>query len=150
MLTTIPWRAVASLYSYVYFSPKHLGEGQFYLVTVADKDGKSFDGGSTYRLNVPANPPVRLYWSATVYDRATHALIRDMPSSAISSFTPRLAKNADGSVDVYFGEKAPAGKESNWVTTKADGGFEVMFRFYAPNKPLFDKTWKLPDIELMK
>ena len=135
------------LYSYVYFSPKHLGEGQFYLVTVADRDGKSFDGGSTYRLNVPANPPVRLYWSATVYDRATHALIRDMQSSAISSLTPRLAKNADGSVDVYFGAKAPAGKESNWVPTKADGGFEVMFRFYGPNKPLFDKTWKLPDIE---
>jgi hypothetical protein len=23
----------------------------------------------------------------------------------------------------------------------------VMFRFYGPEKPLFDKTWMLPDIE---
>jgi hypothetical protein len=49
-----------------YFSAKHLGQGQFYLMTISDKDGHSFAGGSTYRLNVPANPPVKLYWSATV------------------------------------------------------------------------------------
>ena len=50
------------------------GAGQFYLMTIKDKDGKDFDGGETYRLNVPANAPVNQYWSATVYDRATHAL----------------------------------------------------------------------------
>jgi len=26
----------------------------------------------------------------------------------------------------------------------------VVFRFYGPEKPLFDKTWKLPDIEKVK
>ena len=67
-------------------------------------------------------------------------------SSAVST-TPGLQKNADGSVDLYFGPKAPAGKESNWVPTDANGKFEVLFRFYGPQKPLFDKTWKLPDIE---
>jgi hypothetical protein len=50
-------------------------------------------------------------------------------------------------VDVYFGLKAPPGKESNWIPTSADGGFEVLFRFYGPEQPLFDKTWRLPDIE---
>jgi len=137
-------------YSYAFFSPKHLGEGQFYLMGIADKDGKPFDGGRTYRLNVLANPPVRLYWSATVYDRATHAFIREMPSSSASSLTPGLTKNADGSMDIYFGPKAPAGKESNWVPTKSGGRFEVLFRFYGPEKPLFDKTWKLGDIEEVK
>ena len=77
-------------YSMGYFSPKHLGAGQFYLMTIVDKAGKPFDGGRTYRLNVPANPPVKLYWSATVYDRATHALIRDLPWSSRSSNTPGL------------------------------------------------------------
>ena len=134
-------------YSYAYFSPKHLGKGQFYLMNIADNDGKPLDGGKTYRLNVPANAPVKLYWSATVYDRATHAFINEMPKLACSSLTTGLIKNADGSVDVYFGPKAPAGKESNWVPTKSGGGFEVMFRLYGPEKPLFDKTWKLPDIE---
>src|SRR5580765_5467303 len=60
-------------YSYAFFSPKHLGEGQFYLMGIADKGGEPLDGGSIYRLHVPANAPVKLYWSATVYDRATHA-----------------------------------------------------------------------------
>ena len=96
---------------------------------------------------MPANAPVKQYWSATVYDRATHALIRDMTWSGRSSKVPGLQKNADGSVDIYFGPKAPEGKEPNWVPTKADGKFEVMFRFYGPEKPVFDKTWKLPDIE---
>jgi hypothetical protein len=134
-------------FSYAYFTPKHVGAGSSYLLTIADKDGRLLDGGTNYRLTVPANPPVRQYWSATVYDRATHAPIRNARWPSRSSQTPGLQKNADGSVDIYFGPKAPAGKESNWVPTNADGGFEVLFRFYGPEKPLFDKTWRLPDIE---
>ena len=64
-----------------------------------------------------------------------------------SSQTSGLKKNADGSVDLYFAPKAPAGKESNWVPTDPNEKFEVLFRFYGPQKPLFDKTWRLPDIE---
>jgi hypothetical protein len=135
------------VFSFAYFSAKHLGAGQFYLMTIKDKEGRSFDGGSTYRLTVPANAPVKLYWSATVYDRTTHALIRNSARSSRSSQAPELQKNADGSVDLYFGPRAPAGKESNWVPTSAGGTFEVLFRFYGPEKPLFDKTWRLPDIE---
>jgi hypothetical protein len=135
------------VYTMAFFSPKRSGAGSFYLMAIKDKQGRPFDGGSTYRLSVPANAPVKQYWSATVYDRATHALIRDMKWSSRSSQTPELQKNADASVDVYFGPKAPAGKECNWVPTKAGGQFEVLFRFYGPEKPLFDKTWKLSDIE---
>ena len=61
-------------YSIAYFSAKHLGEGQFYLLSVRDRAGQPLDGGGTYRLVVPAQVPVRLYWSVTVYDRATHAM----------------------------------------------------------------------------
>jgi hypothetical protein len=116
-------------------------------MTIKDKAGRSFDGRSTYRLTVPAKAPVKQYWSATAYDRATHALIRNQPRSSRSSQNPDLQENADGSVDVYFGPKAPAGKEPNWVPTHAQGKFEVLFRLYGPEKPLFDKSWKLPDIE---
>jgi hypothetical protein len=137
-------------YSLAFFSPKHLGAGQFYLMTFKDKAGKPFDGSGTYRLHVPPNAPVKQYWSATIYDRATHALIRNLPWSSRSSQTPGLQANADGSVDVYFGPKAPGGNESNWVPTSASGKFEVLFRFYGPEKALFEKTWKLPDIEEVK
>ncbi|MCV7362665.1 DUF1214 domain-containing protein [Mycolicibacterium neworleansense] len=135
------------LYSFIYFSAKHLGQGQFYVMTIADQQGEPFDGAATYRLRVPADPPVSLYWSATVYDRATHALIRDLPWGSRSSHRPDLVTNPDGSVDVYFGPSAPEGKESNWIPTKSGGRFEVLFRFYGPKPALFDKTWALPDIE---
>jgi hypothetical protein len=45
--------------TFAFFTPKHLGEGQFYLMTVKDKNGQSFDGSKNYRLTVPANAPVR-------------------------------------------------------------------------------------------
>ena len=83
-------------FSFAYFSAKHLGAGQFYLMAIRDKDGLSFDGASTYRLTVPPKPPVRLYWSATAYDRATHALIRDQKWSSRASTTTGLQTNADG------------------------------------------------------
>jgi len=117
-------------------------------MTIKDGHGLEFDGGNTYRLNVPANAPVRQYWSATVYDRRTHALIRDMPRSSRSSQDPDLKKNRDGSSDIYFGPKAPDGKEANWIPTNPNGKFEVLFRLYGPEKALFDKEWRLPDIEL--
>ena len=85
-----------------------------------------------------------------MYDRATHALIREMPWSSRGSNPPGLMKNADGSMDLYFGPKAPAGKESNWVPTNPSEQFEVLFRFYGPEKPLFDKTWELGDIAEVK
>jgi hypothetical protein len=136
-------------YSFAYIGIKRLGAAQFYLISIKDKDGNAFDGAKTYRLTVPANPPVEQYWSATAYDRASHALIRDMPRASRSSQIAELQKNPDGSLDVYFGPAAPAGKESNWVPTKSGGDFEVMFRAYAPTKAFFDKSWKLPDIEKM-
>jgi len=138
------------LLSFIFFLPKRMGEGQFYLMAIEDKEGNTLDGSKTYRLNVPANAPVRQYWSATLYDRETHALIREMSHAARSSQSPGLQVNTDGSVDLYFGPKAPAGKESNWTPTDPNGEFEILFRFYGPLPPLFEKTWVLPDVEPVK
>jgi len=137
------------IYTMAFFSPKRSGVGSFYLMTIKDAAGNAFDGGNNYRLRVPPNAPVKQFWSATAYDRATHGLIRNLPRSSRSSQSPGLQKNSDGSVDVYFGPKAPEGRDSNWVPTSAEGKFEVLFRFYGPEKPLFEKTWKLPNIEAM-
>src|SRR5678816_3650389 len=95
-----PTDARAVTYSMAYFSAKHLGTGQFYLMTIKDKAGRRLDGGKSYRLTVPANAPVKLYWSATAYDGATHALIRNTSWSSRGSNTPGLLKNADGSVTI--------------------------------------------------
>ncbi len=137
-------------YTYAYIAIKRLGAGQFYLISIRDKDGTAFDGSESYRLTVPPDVPIEQYWSVTAYDRQTHALIRNMPRPSRSSQIPELQRNSDGSIDVYFGPAAPAGKETNWVPTDPDRGFELMFRLYAPKKEFFDKVWKLLDVEKLK
>ncbi len=137
-------------YSYAYFSPKHPGAGQYYLITIRDKGGNFFDCNKSYHLHVPPKAPVNQYWSVTVYDRETHGLIRNAKVLSRSSQSKGLNLNADGSVDIYFGKSVPAGKENNRIETGTGKNFEVMFRFYGPEKPLFDKSWKLPDIEEVK
>ena len=145
--SSYPTDGRGTTYSMAFFCPKHSAAGSYYLMATQDQRGKPLDGGSTYRLNVPPNVPVKQYWSATVYDRATHGLVRDVARASRSSQSPGVAVNADRSVDLYFGPAAPPGKESNWIPTSARGEFEVLFRFYGPDKSLFDKVWRLPDIE---
>jgi hypothetical protein len=133
-------------YTYAYVAIKRLGAGQFYLISIRDKDGNPYDGSRTYRLTVPPRVPIEQYWSVTAYDRQTHALIRDVPRPSRSSQIAEMQKNADGSIDVFFGPAAPAGKESNWVPTDPRRGFELMFRLYGPKKEFFEKSWVLPDV----
>jgi hypothetical protein len=140
----------AVMYHMAYFSPKVLGAGQFYLVNISDRAGKPLVGSKSYRLTVPTNAPIVQYWSATLYDRETHALIRGMSRPSLASNDTAVKKNDDGSTDIFFGPKAPEGKETNWVPTDTKGKFEVLFRLYGPKKELFEKKWRLPDVEEAK
>jgi hypothetical protein len=133
--------------SIAFIGIKHLEAGQLYLMTLKDKDGKALDKTSSYHLTVPAKAPITQYWSATTYDRASHAFIRGMERFSRSSQNPDLQVNCDGSVDLYFGPRNHDGEETNWIPTSGEGRFEVLFRFYGPEEPLLEKTWKLPDIE---
>ena len=87
--------------------PKTPGVGQAYFSTYHDKDGHALDGGKSYRLHVPPNAPVNLFWSVTLYDIDTRTLILNEEQIADRSSRQDLVKNADGSVDIYFGSTAP-------------------------------------------
>ena len=124
------------------------GAGTAYLTTFRDNNGSYLDGGKAYRLRVPANPPVKRFWAVTAYDPATRGLLDaggNVNKSVGSLDDPEV--NADGSVDVYFGHKAPKGKEKNWVPTNDKKGFFLVFRFYGPLEGYIDKSWVLNDLE---
>lgn len=89
-------------------------------------------------MHVSANVPVKEFWSFTVYDVATSALFRNSERLAVSSLSKDLQKNPDGSVDIYIGPKAPAGKEANWVYTAPGKNWFPWFRFYGPEKAAED------------
>jgi len=124
--------------------------GQAYLGSYFDNTGNWLDGGKNYTLNVPANPPAVNFWSITIYDVATRCLIDNPQKNADLSSRKDLIKNADGSVDLYFGPKAPAGKEKNWVQTLPGKHWFTYMRFYGPTQAYFDKSWKMDDIKEVK
>ena len=128
----------------------HPSNGQRYLEAFKDRDGNWLDGAKTYRLHIPANVPVKQFWSVTIYDNLTRSLTMNRANrSAITSYDS-IKLNEDGSADLYLGPTAPACQESNWVDTSASRGWFAWFRFYAPTQPFFDKSWQLPDFELVE
>lgn len=126
------------------------GVGQAYLGSYRDKDGHAFDGGKSYRLRVPPNPPARQFWSVTVYNIPERATIRNQQRRSDRSSRQDLIENKDGSVDIYFGPVAPEGFEKNWIPTVSGEAWFAYFRLYAPLEPYFEKSWPLPDIESMR
>jgi len=84
---------------------------------------------------------VSQFWAVTVYNSETAALFLNLTRPTLDSLDKGMRKNADGS---------PAGQESNWIYTPAEKNWFPWFRFYGPEKPLFDKSWNMPDIEMVK
>jgi len=122
-----------------------------YLATAQDKDGNLFEGGKTYVLNVPKDVPINKFWSLTIYDMETWAFIytpEERPGLS-SRDREKMKINADGSVTLYVGPKAPKGYENNWIPTAGKAPY-FMFRFYGPEEAFYNKSFKLKDVELVK
>ncbi|MBU2571737.1 MAG: DUF1254 domain-containing protein [Gammaproteobacteria bacterium] len=127
------------------------GVGQAYLGGYRDSDGDWLDGSKDYKLTIPPNAPMKQFWSITLYSQATRTLIDNGTGRADRSSRHDLVKNADGSVNLYFGPgEAPKGMENNFVKTNDGEGFFVYLRLYAPTEPYFERSWKLSDIEKIK
>ena len=127
------------------------GKGSQYSVAYRDSEGNPFDGSKTYKVNLPAPVPVEDFWSFTLYDNQTRSMLQtDQQFPGIDGNREGLQINDDGSVDVYIGPEAPAGKESNWIQSAPGKGWNTILRLYGPLEPWFDKTWKPGDFELVK
>lgn len=130
---------------------KLVGRGSQYAMSYTDAAGHPFDGRKTYRLNVPANVPAKDFWSVVLYDPQTRSELQSLqPYPSKNNRRDRLAVNADGSVDLYFGPSAPAGKEANWIASVPGKGWFAIFRLYGPLDPWFNKTWRPGEIEEVK
>jgi hypothetical protein len=128
-------------------APKRPGPSSAYLSAYKDKAGEWLDGGRSYRLRVAPNPPIKLFWSVTVYDVGTRALIVNEQKIVDRSSRIDLRNNTDGSVDIYCGPKAPAGFATNWIPTVPGKNWFAYFRFYQPTEAYFNRSWRLADFE---
>jgi hypothetical protein len=124
------------------------GAGSLYWLGLRDKTGAYLDGGKTYKLTVPKPVPGKLFWSVTVYDADTRSQIQiDQAKAALRSLFELKDKAGSSPVDLYFGPKAPAGQEGQWIQTIPGKGWFVYFRIYGPEQPAFDGSWKPDDFE---
>jgi hypothetical protein len=124
------------------------GVGSQYAYTEQDKDGHYLDGAKNYRVTIPAHVPAKDFWSVVLYDPQTRSELQtSQPFPSKNNKRDALVANADGSVDLYFGPRAPAGKEQNWVQTVPGKGWYTILRLYGPLEPWFDKTWRPGEIE---
>lgn len=60
-----------------------------------------------------------------------------------------MKKNDDGSVTMYFGPKPPKGLESNWLPTAGKHAYPII-RIYGETDEFWDKSWTMPNLELVK
>ena len=68
-----------------------------------------------------------------LYDPQTRSELQtSQPFPSKNNKRDKLIANADGSVDLYFGPKAPAGKEANWTQTVPGKGWFAIFRALRP------------------
>jgi len=145
-------RAIRNWFNVIYF-PATVAErpATMYVDTPKDADGNELEAGKTYKLTVPKEVPVTKFWSLTLYDRATWGFIYtpEGRSGLSSRDRDKMKINADGSVTLFFGPKAPTGYDNNWIPTAGKVPFP-MFRFYGPAEGFFDGTFVLNDVELVK
>jgi DNA sulfur modification protein DndE len=118
-----------------------------YPMTKEDSEGKRLNGKHRYVLHFAsgATPPVKAFWSVTMYDDAMFFVDNPLGRYAVHSKDP-LTFNQDGSLDLLIQHDAPnPTAQSNWLPAPA-GDFVLMMRMYWPKKPVLTGTWTPPAV----
>jgi hypothetical protein len=110
----------------------------------ADGAGRTLDGQQNYIMHFPAGqlPPNNAFWSLTMGDAKNRYVPNPVNRYSVGDRSG-LMPNADGSVDIYIQNTAPAGHESNWLPAPT-GNFILWFRVYVPGAAILNREYKVP------
>lgn len=137
-------RAAAA--NYAIWGPS--AEEVVYMVAETDSNHELLDGGRhSYVLHFASPPPVKGFWSFTIYDARTRLLI-EHPSERfkLGDRDKGLVYGDDGSLTLYIQHASPGkDKEANWLPAPSQA-FQVIGRLYWPEEQLLQQTYLPPPI----
>src|SRR5215469_11148497 len=112
--------------------PINVPQEAMYWITRVDRTGQTLSGRHDYIMHFPAGqlPPNHAFWSLTMGDARNRFVANPINRYSVSDRSG-LAPKADGSVDLYIQNRAPAGHESNWLPAST-GNFILWLRVYMP------------------
>jgi hypothetical protein len=112
---------------------------------------EAYEGSHKYELRFEKGqqPPVKGFWSLTMYDEAMFFVANPMNRYSMSLRTnPKM--EADGSLVIYIQNESPgADKEANWLPSPK-GKFHLMLRLYWPNEDapsILDGSWTIAPVK---
>ena len=110
----------------------------------------SYDGKSKYTIRFAKGqlPPVKGFWSLTMYDENMFFVENPINRYSMSMRTnPKF--EPDGSLVIYIQNESPgAGMEANWLPAPK-GKFSLMLRLYWPEETqpsIVDGSWVIPPV----
>jgi hypothetical protein len=130
---------------------REAGSGSVYFLAARDQQGAYLEGSNVYKLRIPQPVPASLFWSVTAYDARTRSQVQTVQNKAsLGSLDTQFVPEADGSVEIYFGPKAPHNREKQWIQTTPGSGFFLYFRIYGPSAEALNGEWRLDDVSLLE
>jgi hypothetical protein len=117
-----------------------------YWTTSVDGADHTLSGQHDYLMHFPSGqlPPNDAFWSLTMGDVQNHFVPNPINRYNVSDRSG-LVPNADGSIDIYIQNTAPAGHESNWLPAPS-GDFKLWLRAYLPGAAILDGKYNVPPV----
>ncbi len=123
-----------------------------YPAYLADSDGRPYDASvNKYMIRFEKGqlPPVRAFWSLTLYDGKTQLFIENPLDRYLlnSAMMDQFKMQDDGSLVLRIGKDSPgADLESNWLPAP-DGPFYLVMRLYGPKPEALEGKWTPPVLQ---
>jgi len=121
-----------------------------YPAYMKDADGQPLDASqNSYTITFAAGalPPVKSFWSLTMYDAKTQLLIENPLDRYLlnSTMLEQFKREDDGSLVLHIAKDSPGPDiEANWLPAP-DGPFYVVMRLYGPEESaLAGGSWSPP------